>query len=142
VTLDDAIAQVQLAYPQIYYACHTRHQRARTSADGLSGERPSTLSELTAHLNLSASTVSEAISAMSRHGFVAKSRGSATDKRAVSLTLTPRGLQAVRANSVLEDARVRGVLKTLSRHERDQPIAGLTLLAGADRRRGNGAEAC
>jgi DNA-binding MarR family transcriptional regulator len=142
VTLDDAIAQVQLAYPQIYYACHTRHQRARTSADGLSGERPSTLSELTAHLNLSASTVSEAISAMSRHGFVAKSRGSATDKRAVSLTLTPRGLQAVRANSVLEDARVRGVLKTLSRHERDQAIAGLTLLAGACRRRGKGAEAC
>jgi DNA-binding MarR family transcriptional regulator len=142
VTLDDAIAQVQLAYPQIYYACHTRHQRARTSADGLSGECPSTLSELTAHLNLSASTVSEAISAMSRHGFVAKSRGSATDKRAVSLTLTPRGLQAVRANSVLEDARVRGVLKTLSRHERDQAIAGLTLLAGACRRRGKGAEAC
>jgi DNA-binding MarR family transcriptional regulator len=142
VTLDDAIAQVQLAYPQIYYACYTRHQRARTSADGLSGERPSTLSELTAHLNLSASTVSEAISAMSRHGFVAKSRGSATDKRAVSLTLTPRGLQAVRANSVLEDARVRGVLKTLSRHERDQAIAGLTLLAGACRRRGKGAEAC
>lgn len=144
MTLDEATIHVQLAYPQIYLACHTRHRRARTSAHGLSARdisilvhldrtRPTSLSALAGHLNLSPSTVSEAITTMARHGFAAKSQGG-SDRRSVQLILTPLGLKAVRAESVLEDARLRGALKTLSRAERAQAITGLNLLAEGCRR--------
>src|SRR5690349_21763378 len=36
MTLDDAVATVQLTYPQVYHACHTRHHRKRTTEHALS----------------------------------------------------------------------------------------------------------
>lgn len=146
MTLNDAITQIQLTYPQVYYACHTTHRRARSSAHGLSARdlsilvhldttRPTTLSDLARHLNLAASTVSEAISVMVRLGHVAKTRSAGqrggTDRRTVGLTLTPLGLSAVRAESVLETARLRRVLRHLTSTERERAIGGLQLLADA-----------
>ena len=36
MTLDQAIERIQFCYPQVYYACHTRHVRARSTAAHLS----------------------------------------------------------------------------------------------------------
>jgi hypothetical protein len=36
VTLDHAIERIQFCYPHVYYACHTRHARARSDASHLS----------------------------------------------------------------------------------------------------------
>ena len=36
MTIDAAVTTVQLTYPQVYHACHTRHQRKRTTEYALS----------------------------------------------------------------------------------------------------------
>ena len=40
MTITEAVEHVQFCYPQVYYACHTRHQRGRT-ADGRLSPRDS-----------------------------------------------------------------------------------------------------
>ena len=36
MTIDQAVERVQFAYPQIYFACHARHERTRSTARELS----------------------------------------------------------------------------------------------------------
>lgn len=140
VTIDQAIERLQFAYPQIYYACHTRHERRRSTDQHLSVRDseilvhldrriPLTLGALAAHMDLAASTLSEAISHLETHGYVLKTQ--ARDRRRVALLLTPKGVAAVRATSVLEAGRLRTVLLRLSAHERARATDGLSLLAGA-----------
>lgn len=144
MTINEAIERVQFSYPQIYYACHTRHQRRRSNAFRLSTRDseilvhldravPTTLSALAAHMNLAPSTLSEAVSQLARHGYVVKSVG-ASDRRRVGLVLSPRGVEAVLATSVLEPGRLEAVLKTLSKRELATVIDGLDLLSHACRR--------
>lgn len=45
-SLAAAVRAVQIAYPQIYLACHTRHTRARSSAFRLSARDSSLLVHL------------------------------------------------------------------------------------------------
>jgi DNA-binding MarR family transcriptional regulator len=110
VTIDQAVERLQFAYPQIYYACHTRHERRRSTDQHLSMRDsqilvhldrrvPLTLGALAAHMDLAASTLSEAISHLESHGYVLKTQ--ARDRRRVALLLTPKGVNAVRATSVL-----------------------------------------
>jgi DNA-binding MarR family transcriptional regulator len=140
VTVDHAVERVQFAYPQIYYACHTRHERRRSTDEHLSMRDseilvhldrrvPLTLGALAAHMDLAASTLSEAISHLETHGYVLKTQ--ARDRRRVALLLTPRGVAAVRATSVLEASRLRAILLRLSARDRVRAIDGLALLAGA-----------
>jgi DNA-binding MarR family transcriptional regulator len=144
VTLDAAIVQVQFTYPQIYYACHTRHGRRRSTEFRLSESDAALLvhldsatgarvSELAAHLSLSRSTVSAALSRLSALGYVAKARSAEPDRRQVRLGLTPAGIAAVRATSVLEARRLRTVLGRLSPGDLRQVVRGLGCLSRACR---------
>lgn len=145
MTFERAIERIQFCYPQVYYACHTRHDRRRSTAAHLSGRdstilvhldrrTPTTLSELARHLDLSRSTLSEAVAKLDALGYVVKARPAAGgDRRQVGLALTRKGVAAVRASSVLEAGRLQGVLARLSPEERTAAVAGLELLARACR---------
>jgi DNA-binding MarR family transcriptional regulator len=144
VTIDAAIEQVQFAYPQIYYACHTRHGRRRSNGFRLSDRDSAllvhvgpggetTVSSLAAHLGLSRSTVSEALSRLDRLGYVRKTTGAGEDRRRVAVSLTPAGVSAVRATSALEPRRLRAVLQRMSPKDRVRAIDGLARFARACR---------
>ena len=142
VTLDSAVVAIQRAYPQIYYACHTRHIRGRSTDVHLSPRdsqilvhldpsRPLSVSLLARHLGLSVSTVSEALTKLERFGYVGK-RGS-VDRRRVGVVLLPKGVRAIQAASVLESGRLRAVLRRLSSPGLVQVARGLERLARACR---------
>ena len=142
MTLAQAIERVQFCYPQVYYACHTRHDRARSTMAHLSARdseilvhldrrTPMTLSALAAHMDLSRSTLSEAVTKLESLGYIAKDRRADGDRRRIGLVLTGKGVDAVRANSVLEAPRLRTVLSRLSKRDQAKVIEGLELLASA-----------
>jgi DNA-binding MarR family transcriptional regulator len=144
VTIDQAIERVQFSYPQVYYACHTRHERRRSSAVRLSPRdaeilvhldrtAPTTLSELARHMDLARSTLSEAVTALEALGYVMKSDEGVRDRRHIGVVLTRRGVDAVRSSSVLEAWRLRVVLNRLSERDRLSAVRGLDLLARASR---------
>jgi len=142
--IDDAITAVQFCYPQIYYACHTRHERKRSSAYRLSRRdaellvhlspaSPTSLTELADHMDLAASTLSEAVAKLETLGYLQKSQPRGGDRRRVGIVLTKKGVDAVRATSVLEPARLRAVLGRLSDRDLAAVTNGLRLLARACR---------
>ncbi len=144
MTIDQAIERVQFSYPQVYYACHTRHERRRSSASRLSARdaellvhldrsAPTTLSELARHMDLARSTLSEAVSALETLGYVTKSGAGVRDRRHVAVVLTTRGVDAVRSSSVLETWRLGVVLGRLAERDRAAAVRGLDLLARASR---------
>ena len=103
MTIAEAIERIQFAYPQIYYACHTRHARRRSTAHHVSGRdseilvhldraAPTSLSALARHMDLSLSTLSEAITKLTAHGYVVKTPGRAGDRRQVVERLLRRFL--------------------------------------------------
>ena len=134
---------VQVAYPQIYFACHTRHVRrastpARLSAadstllahlDEENGVRATALAK---HLGLAASTMSAAIARLAALGYVVQRRD-AHDRRAIDLLLSAKGAAAMQGSSVLESARVRNMLAQLEPAERRRALDGLGLMAKAAR---------
>jgi DNA-binding MarR family transcriptional regulator len=141
LSLDAAVTQVQFAYPQIYYACHTRHDRRRSNAVHLSARDAQILvhldvdvarpvSSLAFHMDLAASTVSEALTRLETLGFVHKAANS-SDKRQVGVRLTAKGVAAVRDGSVLESDRLRRVLARMSPSDRRAVVSGLARLARA-----------
>jgi DNA-binding MarR family transcriptional regulator len=145
VTIDRAVEQIQFAYPQIYYACHTRHARKKSNPFHLSTRDseilahldatvPASLSSLARHMDLSASTLSEAVSKLAGHGYLAKTPGAGRDRRHVGIVLTPKGVSAVRASSVLEAGRLRRVLRRLPPRDRRATVNALTRLAQACRK--------
>lgn len=143
MTVDHAIERIQFCYPQVYYACHTRHARARSDQSHLSTRdseilvhlettTPLTLTKLADHMDLSRSTLSEAVSKLEAFGYVEKaSRG--RDRRQVAIVLTSKGVDAVRRTSVLESKRLHAVLAQLSKSERAAIVGGLETLARACR---------
>jgi len=144
VTLDQAIERIQFAYPQVYYACHARHTRKRSNPFHLSPRDaeilvhldravPSSLSSLARHMDLSVSTLSEAVSRLVHHGYLLKMPRAGEDRRQVGIQLTERGVTAVRASSVLEAGRLRTVLERLSARDRTAAVEGLAQLARACR---------
>lgn len=138
------VLTVQVCYPQIYLACHTRHTPRRSSTTRLSARDSSILahlderrgtrvSTLAAHLGVAASTLSAAIKRLSELGYIARSRPSA-DGRGVELRLARAGIEAMQSSSVLESARVAALLTELSLAQRRHALDGLSLLATAARR--------
>jgi DNA-binding MarR family transcriptional regulator len=134
---------VQTAYPQIYFACHTRHVRRTSTATQLSATDSTLLAHLdeddavratalAKHLGLAASTLSAAIGRLAALGYVIQRRD-ARDARAVELLLSAQGAAAMQASSVLESARVRKMLDALRPAERKRALDGLSLLAKAAR---------
>jgi DNA-binding MarR family transcriptional regulator len=135
---------VQVAYPQIYFACHTRHIRRASTATRLSAadstllahldeERATRPTRLARHLGLAASTLSAAIARLAKLGYVSLDRAS-KDRRAVDLRLTVKGAAAMQASSVLDSALVANMLDELTAAERRRALEGIGLLAkGATR---------
>lgn len=134
---------VQVSYPQIYFACHTRHVRRASTATQLSATDSTLLAHLdekqavrstalAKHLGLAASTLSAAIARLAALGYVIQRRD-ARDRRAIDLLLSSKGATAMQASSVLESARVKRMLARLSASERQHALSGLALLARAAR---------
>ena len=139
----EAIFEVQRLFPQIYLACHVDHVRAASTAWDLSShdasilvhldlENPISPRALAAHLGVAASTLSAAISRLSRLGYLT-SKPSCSDRRQRELRLTARGAEATASTSVLDKDRVRELLKRLNAQEREAALRGLQLLARAAR---------
>jgi DNA-binding MarR family transcriptional regulator len=145
MNIDHAVRVVQVAYPQVYLACHTRHQRKRSTAHRLSArdasilahldERlPITPARLAAHLGIGRSTLSEALKRLERLGYVGRPNEAGSAGRRMSVLLTPRGAGAIGDTSVLETPRLRAVLGGASERERTLIVAGMDALARACRR--------
>jgi len=130
---------VQVAYPQIYFACHTRHIRRASTATRLSAadstllahldeDRATRPTELAKHLGVAASTLSAAINRLAKLGYVTLGKA-VSDRRAVDLRLTAKGAEAMQASSVLDAALVAKMLARLSPVERKRALEGIGLLA-------------
>jgi DNA-binding MarR family transcriptional regulator len=130
---------VQVAYPQIYFACHTRHIRRASTATRLSAadstllahldeDRATRPTQLAKHLGLAASTLSAAINRLGKLGYVSLGKA-ISDGRAVDLRLTAKGAAAMQASSVLDAALVAKMLAQLSSTERNRALEGIGLLA-------------
>ena len=140
----EAVRQVLTLYPQIYFACHTRHVRDPHSQRLLSRHQasildhldeldPSTVNDLSRHMGVTPATMSLAIDRLERKGYVVRARD-AVDRRRVHVRLTSAGVRIREATSVLDPARVEALLARLSDDERAAAIRGLALLAAAAQR--------
>jgi DNA-binding MarR family transcriptional regulator len=145
MTIDAAVTTVQLTYPQVYHACHTRHQRKRTTEHALSArdaailahcsvESPMPPAKLARHLSIARSTLSEAVKKLTQAGYVRRVAQLDGDGRQSGILLTAKGLHAVRETSVLESARLAAVLAEASASDRAAIALGLSKLAEACRR--------
>src|SRR5690349_11842803 len=125
MTLDQAIHVVQVSFPQVYLACHTRHQRKRSTEHRLSQrdasilahldlETPMPPAKLATHLGIARSTLSEALKRLIALGYAASP---VTGGRTSQVLLTARGARAIRETSVLETERLRAAMKRLSKRD-------------------------
>ena len=141
MTTDQAIQVIQVGYPQVYLACHTRHQRKRSTEHQLSARDASILahlderdaiapSRLAAHLGVARSTLSEALKRLVALGFVRDANASA---RNTAMLLTAKGARAIRDTSVLETRRLRAALDGLSERDLRTIARGMARLAAACR---------
>ena len=145
------VRMIQTAYPQIYFACHTRHVRRGSTATQLSATDSTLLAhldedegvrstQLARHLGLAASTLSAAIARLAALGYVVQQRDR-RDGRAIELRLSTKGAVAMQASSVLDSARVKKMLNALKTGERRRALDGLALLAKAARASSSSARA-
>ena len=151
MSLERTLQIVQMAYPQVYLACHTRHQRKRSSTHRLSARdaailahldprAPTTPARLAAHLNVGASTLSEALKRLTQLGFTERiARDTEKGQRGgVGILLTAKGLGAIGDMNVLETPRLRDLLDLLTPTELRAVARGMSALAAACDRRAPG----
>ena len=142
VTEDDVL-KVQRLYPQIYLACHKQHVRATSTSFRISSqdasilvhldhESPTAPQTLAAHLGVKPSTLSAAIARLAKLGYLEITTGQ-KDRRKRELRLTKRGVEAIKAASVLDAERVLEMLNGLTAKEKREALHGLELLAKAAR---------
>jgi len=148
MNIDRTLQIIQFAYPKVYLACHTRHQRKRSTDHRLSARDSSILAHLdlaeptvpaalARHLGVARSTLSEAVKRLTALGYTARveRRSVAGNRGGVGVLLTQRGAEAIRDTSVLETSRLRSVVELLSPAERSAVTRGMMVLAGACARR-------
>ena len=140
----DDIYKVQRLYPQIFLACHTNHVRAASTRWKLSSHDSAILSHLdrstglsprslAKHLGVTPSTLAASIKRLTNLGYLTCD-APANDKRRREIRLTDQGAEAMSETSVLDSARVRGMLKKLKPADRRAALSGLALLARAARK--------
>lgn len=140
---------VQTLFPQIYLACHTRHQRKKSTPHRLSTRDSSILAHLderepvssarlAKHLGVAASTLSEALKKLARLRFILPQNGST--RRRTSVLLSPLGAGAIRDTSVLETEKLEAILSGLTTREMKSVAMGLATLGNACRRHAEGAK--
>lgn len=143
MTVDQATRVVQMAYPQVYLACHTRHHRKRSTEHRLSARDAAILAHLDGrvgivpvrlarHLGVARSTLSEALKRLIALGYARRAAGRRASKP-VRILLTVRGADAIRDTSVLETRRLHAALSGLTEHDRAVIAKGMTRLAAACR---------
>src|ERR1700760_3239699 len=139
--MQEAVRRLMTFYPQIYFACHTRHVRDSRSNTVLSSHQasvldhldeiePTNLRTLAAHMGVTASTMSITVNRLVRQKYVVRKRAT-RDARQVDLLLTRSGARIKSEKSVLDPALVRALLEQLDTDERRQALHGLGLLAQA-----------
>ena len=139
--LETQVTEIQMLYPRIYMACHSEHTKARSSEVQLSVRDSSILAHLSVkefarpgalakHLDVAASTLSEALHNLVSLGYVS-SKTDPSDERRTDFKLTPKGISAMKAASVLNSQKVAAILDRLTPAQRSQAIEGLRLLADA-----------
>jgi DNA-binding MarR family transcriptional regulator len=139
--LDAQVTEIQMLYPRIYMACHTYHTKARSSEVQLSARDSSILAHLSVkeltrpgalakHLDVAASTLSEALHNLVSLGYV-NSKIDPNDERRTEFKLTTKGVLAMKVSSVLDSQKVTTVLDRLTPDQRTNAIKGLRLLADA-----------
>ncbi len=147
MNIDKAGERIRFAYPQIYYACHTRHVRRRSSATALSDRdstilvhldprRPTSLGELAQHMDLAKSTLSEALKRLESLGHVTKMAQASmrAGKRGRSgIVLTSKGVTAVLDSSVLDAERLALALGRMKPLQRSEVARAMVSLARACR---------
>lgn len=141
---DPDVLSIQRDYPMIYLACHVGHVRAPRNRFHLSpresgilahldSDAPMGPTELAAHLSVSPSALSASIAKLVRQGYVQR-RTRERDRRHADLLLTPLGIEALQAGSVLDTERLSALLAQMSLSDRRQACRGLSLLAREARR--------
>jgi MarR family transcriptional regulator, organic hydroperoxide resistance regulator len=139
--LSKGATQLLADYPRIFHACHRQHVHdpatgARLGAkqasilDHLDTVAPTTLTDLAAHLGVTAGTMSVAVDRLVTEGYVYRAWDD-RDGRRVQLRLTAAGDRNRMANSVLDPARVEALLSQLAAPDLEPALAGLALLARA-----------
>ena len=137
MTLEQAIHIVQVSFPQVYLACHTRHQRKRSTEHRLSQrdasilahldvEVPMSQAKLASHLGIARSTLSEALKRLIALGYASSP---VVGRRTSQVILTPKGSRAIRETSVLETDRLRDAMKRLSKRDLSLVTNGMNRLA-------------
>jgi len=137
----EAVQQVLTLYPQIYFACHTRHVRRASTSTQLSATDSTLLAhldehdavratDLARHMGVTPATMSLAIDRLEHKGYVVRARDG-VDRRRVHVRLTSAGVRIREATSVLDPARVEALLTRLTDDEREAAVHGLALLAAA-----------
>jgi DNA-binding MarR family transcriptional regulator len=140
-SVEDFVTEMQILYPRIYMACHVDHVRARSSASRISARDSAILAHLSLkqfqspgalakHLEVSASTLSEALHNLVSLGLVSVSTHPDDDRRA-EFRLTENGRGAMKDASVLDSDRVAALFERLSKEDRRRAIEGLRILADA-----------
>ncbi len=140
-SLETQLTEIQMLYPRIYMACHTEHTKARSSEVQLSARDSSILAHLSVkeftrpgnlarHLDVAASTLSEALHNLVSLGYVS-SKIDPNDERRTDFKLTPKGISAMKSASVLDSQKVAAVLDRLTADQRIKAVEGLRLFADA-----------
>lgn len=139
--MKNTVLQIQTLYPRIYMACHVEHVKRRTSAQSISARDASILAHLStpyfqspknlaAHMNIAASTISEALHHLVSLGY-ASFKTDQIDARQTIFSITPKGNDAIVENSVLDADKITQLLGTMSNDEQSKVVDGLKLLANA-----------
>src|SRR4051794_41697403 len=101
MSVTEAARQLITLYPQIYFACHTRHvvdaqshrllsRHQASILDHLDEIDPTSVNDLARHMGVTAATMSLAIDRLERKGYAARARDAA-DRRRGHVRLTSAG---------------------------------------------------
>ena len=137
--LNEQVHSVQMAYPQIWFACHRAH-RGRSDGDGLTDHEAGVLMHLAAvpeqtptviakHLGIGRPALSAQLKRLQALGLIRATPGQ--DARVRTLSLTEAGAARASARSPLDAMRVSALLQVLPVQQRLDAVRGLQLLAEA-----------
>ncbi|NRA86962.1 MAG: winged helix-turn-helix transcriptional regulator [Rhizobiales bacterium] len=139
--MNNHILQIQKLFPRIYMACHVEHNKRRTITDQISTRDAAILAHLdqkhfqspktlAKHLNIAASTMSEALHHLVSLGFV-DFKSDEIDARHTLFSLTNKGEAAISTNSVLDQKKLSNLLENMPLVDQEKAVLGLKLLADA-----------
>ncbi|KOY83489.1 MarR family transcriptional regulator [Lysinibacillus macroides] len=108
-------------FTTIYYHLHSTHEdvishQSVRILQMIQKEEEVTVRDIAEFLYISHNTASEHVKKLERHGWVQKERA-AEDQRKVLLHLTQEGLEVLKKNAELDDAKLQDALNRLTEQE-------------------------